>query len=104
MAEDKSAGEKLVNSVALTLLSRLAMIVATGLVLPVALLMLQRGLSTVDEMSKKIDAMRDQGFETSGALRLMQQAQGEHKAQLVDHELRIRGLELVNRAAPITRN
>lgn len=80
------------------------MIVATSLVLPASLLMLQRGLTTVDEMSKKIDALRDHAFETSGALRLMQQAQGEHKAQLADHERRIRGLEIVNRSAPVTRN
>ena len=93
MADDRSASEKLVNSVALTLLSRLAMIVATGLVLPAALLMAQRGLSTVDEMSKKIDAMRDQGFETTALIRSLQQMQDVQARTVADHETRVRMLE-----------
>jgi hypothetical protein len=60
MAEvEKTASEKLVNSVALTLIARVAMVVATGLILPLALVIGQRGLSTVDEISRKIDSMRE---------------------------------------------
>ena len=67
--------------------------VATSLVLPAALLMLQRGLSTVDEMSKKIDAMHDQGFETTAAIRTLQQMQEVQARTVADHEARVRQLE-----------
>ena len=55
MAEEKTASEKLVNSVALTLVARVAMVVATGLILPLALVLGQRGLSTIDELIENRD-------------------------------------------------
>ena len=48
--------------------------------------------------------MRDQAFETSRVMRLMQQSQGDQKQQLADHEFRIRGLETFNRAAAPTQS
>src|SRR6266581_1513739 len=55
MAEsEKTASEKLVNSVVLTLIARFAIVVATAVVLPGALWMIQRGVGSIDEISKKI--------------------------------------------------
>ena len=50
MAEEKTASAKLVDSVALTLTARVAMIVATSLILPIALWMGNRLVATVDEI------------------------------------------------------
>ena len=49
--QEKTASEKLVASVALTLFSRVAMILATGLILPIALGLGARGVSTIDDIS-----------------------------------------------------
>jgi hypothetical protein len=94
MAEqEKTASEKLVASVALTLFSRVAMILATGLILPIALWLGARGVSTIDEISKKLDTMRDQVIETSAEIRAQQK-------MLDDHEMRVRLLETAGRANP----
>jgi hypothetical protein len=100
MAEEKTASEKLVDSVALTLFSRVAMIVATGLILPIALWLGARGVSTIDEISKKIDTMRGQAIETSADIRALREqaneTSGELRAlrvELADHEARVRVLE-----------
>jgi hypothetical protein len=94
MAEqEKTASEKLVASVALTLFSRVAMILATGLILPIALWLGARGVSTIDEISKKLDTMRDQVIETSAEIRAQQK-------MLDDHEMRVRLLEAAGRANP----
>jgi hypothetical protein len=93
MAEaEKTAGAKLVDSVALTLFSRVAAIVATSLILPVAVWMLGRGVATIDEISKKIDTMREASIEQAAEIRVQQRI-------LTDHEQRVRVLEAQGRQA-----
>ena len=93
MAEEKTASAKLVDSVALTLTARAAMIVA----LPVACWMGNRLVATVDEISKKIDSMKETSIEQSVEMRAQQRI-------LADHEARVRVLEAAGRVAqPITR-
>ena len=107
MAEaEKTASAKLVDSVALTLFARVAMIVATSLILPVALWMGSRGVSAIDEISKKIDAMREASIEQSADIRALRAQANETSAQirtqqkmLDDHEIRLRLLE-AGRAKP----
>ena len=98
MAEaEKTASAKLVDSVALTLFARVAMIVATSLILPVAIWMGNRGVSTIDEISKKIDAMKEVSIEQSVEIRAQQRI-------LADHEARVRMLEAAGRVTtPIGR-
>jgi len=97
MAEEKTASAKLVDSVALILTARVAMIVATSLILPIALWMGSRGVATIDEISKKLDVMRDTSIEQSVEMRAQQRI-------LADHEARVRVLEAAGRVAqPITR-
>jgi hypothetical protein len=97
MAEEKTASAKLVDSVALTLFARVAMIVATSLILPIALWMGGRGVSAIDEISKKIDAMKEASIEQAVEIRAQQRI-------LADHEARVRMLEAAGRVAtPIGR-
>jgi hypothetical protein len=96
MAEEKTASAKLVDSVALTLVARVAMIVATG-ILPVALWMGSRGVAMIDEISKKLDTMKEASIEQSAEIRTQRQI-------LADHEMRVRVLEAAGRVTqPITR-
>jgi hypothetical protein len=93
---EKTASAKLVDSVALTLVARVAMIVATG-ILPIALWMGGRVVTTIDEISKKIDLMKEASIEQSLELRTQQRT-------LADHETRVRVLEAAGRVVqPITR-
>jgi hypothetical protein len=93
MAEqEETASEKLVESVTLTLFSRVAMLFASGLIPPIAL-WLARGVATIDEISKKLDTMRDQVIETSAEIRAQQK-------MLDDHKMRVRLLEAAGRANP----
>ena len=93
MAEERTASAKLVDSVALTLTARVAMIVA----MPVAFWMGNRLVATVDEISKKLDLMKEASIEQSLELRAQQRT-------LADHEARVRVLEAAGRVAqPITR-
>ena len=93
MAEEKTASAKLVDSVALILTARVAMIVA----LPVACWMGNRLVATVDEISKKIDSMKETSIEQTVKIRAQQRI-------LADHEARVRVLEAAGRVAqPITR-
>ena len=93
MAEEKTASAKLVDSVALTLTARVALLVA----LPVAIWMGNRLVATVDEISKKIDSMKETSIEQSVEMRAQQRI-------LADHEARVRVLEAAGRVAqPITR-
>jgi hypothetical protein len=93
MAEaEKTAGARLVDSVALTLFARVAMIVATSLILPAALWMGGRSVSTIDEISKKIDAMKEASIEQAAEIRAQQRI-------LADHEARVRVLEAQGRQA-----
>jgi hypothetical protein len=98
MAEaEKTASAKLVDSVALTLFARVAMIVATSLILPVALWMGSRGVSAIDRVSEKIDAMKEASIEQAVEIRAQQRI-------LADHEARVRVLEAAGRVAqPISR-
>jgi hypothetical protein len=64
MAEEKTASAKLVDSVALTLTARVAMIVACW--------MGNRLVATVDEISKKLDLMKEASIEQSLELRTQQ--------------------------------
>src|SRR5262245_46338578 len=93
MAEEKTASAKLVDNVILTLLARGAILLATSVILPAALWIGSRGISTVDEISKKIDSMKESSIEQAGelkALRTLSNAQGQI---LADHEARVRVLE-----------
>ena len=97
MAEEKTASAKLVDSVALTLTARVAMIVATSLILPIALWMGNRGVAAIDEIAKKLDSMKEASIEQSVEMRAQQRI-------LADHEARVRVLEAAGRVAqPITR-
>ena len=101
MAEqEKTASEKLVESVTLTLFSRVAMILATGLILPIALWLGARAVSTIDDISKKIDAMREASIEQSADIRALRVESVEQQRTLSDHEARVHVLEAAGRANP----
>ena len=97
MAEEKTASEKLVNNVILTLVARGAMIVATGLLLPAALLLGSRGLSSLDDIAKKLDAMKEQAIEQAGEIKALRVQSSAQQQILADHEARVRVLESVSR-------
>jgi hypothetical protein len=100
MAEaERTAGAKLVDSVALTLFSRVAMIVATSLILPIALWMGGRGVATIDEISKKIDTMKEASIEQSAEIRGLRAEVAAVQRILADHETRVRVLEAQGRQA-----
>ena len=104
MAEEKTASAKLVDSVALTLTARVAMIVATGLILPIALWMGSRGVATIDEIAKKLDVMKEASIEQSAEIRALRVETNAQQRILADHEARVRVLEAAGRVAqPITR-
>jgi hypothetical protein len=98
MAEaEKTASAKLVDSVALTLFARVAMIVAASLILPAALWIGGRVVATIDEISKKIDAMKEASIEQAVEVRAQARI-------LADHETRVRMLEAAGRVTqPIGR-
>ena len=89
--------QKFANSIALTLVSRLAMVLAAG-ALPIAGWMLQRSVNTVDTMSSKIDGIQVQTMDTNFSIKLIQQNQESQRGLLADHEQRVRILEGINRA------
>lgn len=84
--------QKLVNSAVLTVIARLAMVFAAGAA-PVGGWMLQRAITSVDEVARKIDAARDLALETGVNVKLIQQTQQIQGAVLADHETRVRILE-----------
>jgi|SRR5215468_6549189 hypothetical protein len=103
MAEEKTASAKLVDSVALTLTARVAMIVATG-ILPIAIWMGSRGVATIDEIAKKLDVMKEASIEQSAEIRALRVETNAQQRILADHEARVRVLEAAGRVAqPITR-
>src|SRR5262252_3954061 len=103
MAEEKTARAKLVDSVALTLTARVAMIVATG-ILPIAIWMGSRGVATIDEIAKKLDLMKEASIEQSAEIRALRVETNAQQRILADHEARVRVLEAAGRVAqPITR-
>src|SRR5437016_1987773 len=98
MAEtDKTASEKLADSVALRLLGRLSMVIATSVILPAALLLGSRGLDTIDGISKKLDAMKEASIEQAGEIKALRVQSTTQQQILADHEARVRVLENVNR-------
>ena len=100
---DKTASAKLVDSVALTLTARVAMIVATG-ILPIAIWMGSRGVATIDEIAKKLDVMKEASIEQSAEIRALRVETNAQQRILADHEARVRVLEAAGRVAqPITR-
>jgi hypothetical protein len=59
MAEpEKTASEKLVSNVALTLWARGAMIVTTSLILPIALMIGSRAVSNIDKLDESSTRLR----------------------------------------------
>jgi hypothetical protein len=91
-----SQTSKIVDSVAVKLIARAAMIVATC-ALPFGMLMVQRSLNSIDEIGRKIDVMRDQASEVNGTVKLIQQTQNVQTQIIADHETRVRALETFNR-------
>lgn len=87
-----NGGEKLVNSAILTVVARFAMITAAA-ALPVGGWMLQRSISTVDEIARKIDSVKDLSVETSLNVKLIQQMQQFQASAVSDHEARVRAIE-----------
>ena len=97
MTDLNGNGAKIANSVALTLISRGAMILATA-ALPVAGWFFQRSVNTIDLMASKIDTIHDQIIGTDASIALIQQNQEGQNHLLIDHEQRVRILESINRA------
>lgn len=92
MAEQQTGSEKVANNVVLLLVSRIAMVVASG-ALPIAGWVLERAVVAVDNLGVKVDGLRDDLKDTSANVRLVQQTQVIHQQVLADHEARIRILE-----------
>ncbi|BAL77017.1 hypothetical protein [Bradyrhizobium cosmicum] len=102
MAEpEKTASEKLVGNVALTLWARGAMIVATSLILPIALMIGSRAVSNIDKLSEKLDSIKEQAIEQSGEIKALRQLSTTQQQILADHETRVRALE--RGAMPVVR-
>lgn len=101
MADEKTTSAKLVDNVLLTLVARCAMIIAT----PLTLMMGQRAINNIDEISKKIDIMREQAIETSADIRALRVELAEQERTLADHEARVRMIEArMPRGEPAGRN
>jgi hypothetical protein len=101
---DKTASAKLVDSVALTLTARVAMIVATG-ILPIAIWIGSRGVATIDEISKKLDSMKEASIEQSAEIRALRVESTAQQRILADHEARVRVIEArMPRSEPTGRN
>src|SRR5262245_54408286 len=111
MAEEKTASAKLVDSVALTLTARVAMIVATG-ILPIAIWMGSRGVATIDEIAKKLDLMKEASIEMkeasieqSAEIRALRVETNAQQRILADHEAWVRVIEArMPRGEPAGRN
>lgn len=84
--------ESFTESVWLRLISRFAVIAAV-VALPLIGWMGSRAVSTVDDISVKVDNIKDRIIETNGNVKLIQQTQEAQKTILADHEARVRQLE-----------
>ena len=93
-------GTKLVNNAIITLLSRGAILLATGIGLPAAGFMINRGITAVDDISKKIDTVKDNAIEMNGTVKVIQQTQAVQSQILADHETRVRILERAGMILP----
>ena len=96
-AEDQTPISRLANSVALVLISRIAMTLAAG-ALPIAFNMLQSSQRASEEIIRRIDAVRDQSFEIKAQLQLIKEIEARQGEQIADHEARLR--DLFNRVHP----
>lgn len=76
----------------LAIAARLAMLFS-AVSLPIAGWMIQRGINSVDEVARKIDAARDLALEIGVNVKLIQQTQQIQGAIMGDHETRLRILE-----------
>jgi hypothetical protein len=104
MADPDTTGKRLADNVALTLISRGAMIFATVIGLPIAGWMMNRAVASVDRIAEKVETIRDQSFQTSGTVKLIQQNQDVQTRTIYDHETRVRVLENYNRSRATTPN
>ena len=94
MAEpEKTTTEKLVNNALLTLFARGAMIVATAVILPLGMAMVNRAVDSIDRISQKIDTMKEQALEQAGEIKSLRQIASTQQQLLADHEARVRLLE-----------
>lgn len=100
----ESSSEKMARNALFAVISRSAMIFATAVGLPAAAWMMNRAVSSVDIVSAKVDAIRDQSIETGGTMKLIQQSQETQSRMLADHEARVRVLENYYRNAPSRNN
>ena len=102
MAEEhQTHSEKLANNAMLAVVSRFAMIAAT-VALPLSVggigWLLNRNITAQDEISKKVDSIKDQSFETNTNVKLIQQILTIQGTMLADHEARVRMLENFHRS------
>ena len=105
MAEERTASAKLVDSVALTLTARVAMIIATSFILPIALWLGSRGGAAIDEIAKKLDVMKEASIEQSAEIRALRVETNAQQRILADHEARVRVIEArMPRGEPAGRN
>ena len=88
--------QKLVNNAALIIISRIAMLLAS-VALPFVGMMIKSGLDTMHQIELKVNGVRDQSFEITGTLKLIEQTQTSQQQLLADHEMRVRALESFNR-------
>ena len=58
-----------------------------------------RGVSTIDEISKKIDTMKEASIEDRGENRALRVQSNAQQQILADHEARVRELKRQGRAA-----
>lgn len=98
-----AGSDDLANNAALTVIARFSMLAIAAL-LPilgaVGLFILNRGVSSVDQVSAKIDSVqsdisrvREQAIETNGTVKIIQQMQTVQGLTISDHETRVRILE-----------
>ena len=87
------------NSTVLRLISRLALLGIT-IIVPIIGWVVQRGVTTIDEVSHKVDALHDQSVEANGHLKLIQEKQFQQSTIIADHEARMRFLENLRRYQP----
>lgn len=84
--------DKIANNSVFTLITRAAMIFVAFAV-PAVGWMLQRSVNTVDQISAKVDTVKDQSTETNSTVKLIQQTQSVQSQIIADHESRVRILE-----------
>jgi hypothetical protein len=80
-------------------------VVATSLILPIALWMGSRGIATIDEIAKKLDRMKEASIEQSADIRALRVESTAQQRILANHEARVRVIEArMPRSEPAGRN